>query len=95
MSIVVNSVDEVATLKSKLLERDQTIIQWQERHQALDRHWQEVLTDKLARQRSELRKKIAHELTETRLSITGSEPDLDMALDRIARIERILLSQVH
>jgi hypothetical protein len=82
--------EEIVLLKTLAEERRVEIESWNVRYQALDKHWQEVVKEQLLKQARDIKRNITHELNEAQLSLGGSQPDMRMASDRMARIQQIL-----
>lgn len=62
----------------------------QEKYRLLDQHWRGVSEQELAKQSGSFREKVSRELHEALLALDRDNPNLDMALRRLRRIEEIL-----
>lgn len=76
-----------ATQNSELT---QSLADADERYRLLDQHWRGVSEQELAKQSGSFREKVSQELEETLLALDRDNPNLEIALRRLRRIEDIL-----
>jgi chromosome segregation ATPase len=89
--------DEIDRLKRRVddLEQlvaanDASIADSRTQYKNLDHHWRETCQLQLAKQAHSIRSELSHEVQEARLSLDRPGPNVDMALDRIRRMEKAL-----
>ncbi|MBA3284254.1 MAG: hypothetical protein H0U27_04245 [Nitrosopumilus sp.] len=85
-----NANAEVGNLKSDAVENKQKLKEWEERYEALEEHWQRTLKQDLITQSAKIKKRVQDELTDIKLSIEGDFPDIEMAIDLIKDLEKIV-----
>jgi len=75
---------------STMAARDLEIQSLKEQLRLVDRHWEGVSEQQLAKQGGALRGKVQHELQEALLALDRENPNIEMALNRLRRIEGIV-----
>lgn len=75
---------------ARIAELEESIAEAAERYNLLDRHWRGVSEQQLAKQSGNFREKVRHELQEALLSLDREGPNVEMALERLRRIEEIV-----
>jgi hypothetical protein len=84
------SKSESESKGSILAARDSEILTLKEQLTLVDRHWEGVSEQQLAKQGGALRTKVQHELREALLALDREDPNVQMALNRLRRIEGIV-----
>ena len=82
--------DESSQRNTRIAELTKSLADGQERYMLLDQHWRGVSDQELAKQSGSFREKVSQELREALLALDRDQPNLEMALRRLRRIEDIL-----
>jgi len=82
--------NESRSKDQNLATRDSELSALNDKMNLLDRHWEGVAEQQLAKQAGTLRAKIQHELQEALLALDREDPNVQMALNRLRRIEGIV-----
>lgn len=75
---------------ARVAELEQSLAEAGERYNLLDRHWRGVSEQQLAKQSGSFREKVRHEVQEALLALDREGPNVEMALERLRRIEEIV-----
>ncbi len=79
------------TKTARIAELEQSLSEAGERYNLLDRHWRGVSEQELTKQSGSLREKVSQELVEALLALDRENPNLEIALRRLRRIQEILV----
>lgn len=82
--------EESSQRNTRIAELTKSLADGQERYRLLDQHWRGVSEQELAKQSGSFREKVSQELREALLALDRDDPNLEMALRRLRRIEDIL-----
>jgi hypothetical protein len=82
--------EESSQRNIRIDELTKSLADGQERYRLLDQHWRGVSEQELAKQSGSFREKVSQELSEALLALDRDDPNLEMALRRLRRIEDIL-----
>jgi septal ring factor EnvC (AmiA/AmiB activator) len=82
--------EESGQRATRLSELTQLLAEADERYRLLDQHWRGVSEQELAKQSGSFREKVSQELEETLLALDRENPNMEIALRRLRRIEDIL-----
>jgi hypothetical protein len=82
--------EESSQRNIRISELTKSLADGQERYRLLDQHWRGVSEQELAKQSGSFREKVSQELREALLALDRDDPNLEMALRRLRRIEDIL-----
>jgi len=82
--------EESSQRNTRIAELTKSLADGQERYRLLDQHWRGVSEQELAKQSGSFREKVSQELREALLALDRDNPNLEMALRRLRRIEDIL-----
>jgi hypothetical protein len=82
--------EESSQRNVRITELAQSLADGQEKYRLLDQHWRGVSEQELAKQSGSFREKVTQELREALLALDRDDPNLEMALRRLRRIEDIL-----
>jgi hypothetical protein len=82
--------EESSQRNTRIAELAQSLAESQERYRLLDQHWRGVSEQELAKQSGSFREKVSQELLEALLALDRDQPNLEMALRRLRRIDDIL-----
>jgi hypothetical protein len=82
--------EESSQRNTRIAELTKSLADGQEKYQLLDNHWRAVSEQELAKQSGSFREKVSQELREALLALDRNDPNLEMALRRLRRIEDIL-----
>jgi hypothetical protein len=75
---------------ARIAELEQSLAEAEERYNLLDRHWRGVSEQELTKQSGTFRAKVSLELVEALLALDRENPNLEIALRRLRRIQEIL-----
>jgi hypothetical protein len=75
---------------TRIAELTKSLADSEEKYRLLDQHWRGVSEQELAKQSGSFREKVNQELREALLALDRDDPNLEMALRRLRRIEDIL-----
>jgi hypothetical protein len=75
---------------TRIAELEQSLSEAEERYNLLDRHWRGVSEQELTKQSGTFREKVNQELVEALLALDRENPNLEIALRRLRRIQEIL-----
>jgi hypothetical protein len=64
-------------------------IHWQESEYHMD-HDKILLEQSLAKQRSEIKQRFNHEINEALICLSGEQPNIEMAVDRLKQMQEFL-----
>src|SRR5579883_474324 len=70
---------------------EQSLSDAEERYELLERHWRSVSEQELSKQSMSIRERIGQELVEALLALDRENPNLEIALRRLRRIQEILV----
>jgi len=76
---------------ARIGELEQSLSEAGERYNLLDRHWRGVSEQELTKQSGSFREKVSQELVEALLALDRENPNLEIALRRLRRIQEILV----
>jgi hypothetical protein len=76
---------------ARIAELEQSLSEAEERYNLLDRHWRGVSEQELTKQSGSFREKVSQELVEALLALDRENPNLEIALRRLRRIQEILV----
>jgi len=82
---------EGAKKDTRIVELDQAVKEAEERYNLLDRHWRSVSEQELTKQSGNFREKVSQEVVEALLALDRENPNLEIALRRLRRIQEILI----
>jgi hypothetical protein len=82
--------EESSQRNVRIAELTQSLADGQEKYRLLDQHWRGLSEQELAKQSGSFRDKVNQELREALLALDRDDPNLEMALRRLRRIEDIL-----
>jgi uncharacterized protein YeeX (DUF496 family) len=82
--------EESSQRNDRIAELTQSLADDQEKYRLLDQHWRGVSEQELAKQSGSFRNKVSQELREALLALDRDDPNLEMGLRRLRRIEDIL-----
>jgi hypothetical protein len=74
----------------RIAELDQSMSEAEERYNLLDRHWRGVSEQELTKQSGTFRERVGQEVVEALLALDRENPNLEIALRRLRRIQEIL-----
>jgi archaellum component FlaC len=75
---------------ARISKLEQSLSEAEERYHLLDRHWRGVSEQELTKQSGSFREKIGQELVEALLALDRENPNLEIVLRRLRRIQEIL-----
>lgn len=75
---------------ARITELERATTEADERYRLLDRHWRSVSEQELTKQSGNFREKVSQEVVEALLALDRENPNLDIALRRLRRIQEIL-----
>lgn len=75
---------------TRIGELERLLSEAEERYTLLDRHWRGVSEQELTKQSGSFREKVSQELVEALLALDRENPNLEIALRRLRRIQEIL-----
>jgi len=76
--------------KARIANLDRSLADADERYNLLDRHWRGVSEQELTKQSGTFRERVNQELVEALLALDRENPNLEIALRRLRRIQEIL-----
>ncbi len=76
---------------ARIAELEHSLSEAEERYNLLDRHWRGVSEQELTKQSGSFREKVSQELVEALLALDRENPNLEIALRRLRRIQEILV----
>jgi septal ring factor EnvC (AmiA/AmiB activator) len=75
---------------TRIGELERSLSEAEERYTLLDRHWRGVSEQELTKQSGSFREKVSQELLEALLALDRENPNMEIALRRLRRIQDIL-----